>query len=50
MQDHQIKRLLVLDQNQEKIEGVVSLGDLGINYANYAGNIVSETSKGIGNN
>ncbi|MFD2922157.1 CBS domain-containing protein [Halobacillus naozhouensis] len=49
MQEHQIKRLLVVDD--ETINGVVTLGDLGVEHADQvAGNIVSEVSKGKGNN
>ncbi|WP_082232191.1 CBS domain-containing protein [Halobacillus massiliensis] len=49
MQDHQIKRLLVIEN--DSIQGVVSLGDIGIEGANeVAADIVSEVSKGKGNN
>ncbi|MGP4077751.1 CBS domain-containing protein [Halobacillus sp. K22] len=49
MQDHQIRRLLVVDN--EKISGVVSIGDIGVQGSDeIAGNVVSETAKGSGNN
>jgi CBS domain-containing protein len=49
MQEHQVRRLLVVDEG--KINGVVSLGDFGVeNAADIAGEIVRETSKGKGNN
>ncbi|SER85573.1 CBS domain-containing protein [Salipaludibacillus aurantiacus] len=49
MQDHRIKRLLVLEN--DNIKGVVTLGDLGVENAEQtAGNIISEISKGEGNN
>ncbi|SEI14241.1 CBS domain-containing protein [Halobacillus karajensis] len=49
MQDHQIKRLLVVDD--DAVNGVVTLGDLGVENADQvAGNIISEVSKGKGNN
>ncbi|SIS63437.1 CBS domain-containing protein [Salimicrobium flavidum] len=45
MQDHQIRRLLIVDDN--KISGVVSIGDIGLKGSDeVAGNIVTETSKG----
>lgn len=45
MEDHQIKRLLVVDN--DAVDGVVTLGDLGVENADQiAGNIVSEVSKG----
>ncbi|WP_163528835.1 CBS domain-containing protein [Halobacillus ihumii] len=49
MQDHQIKRLLVV--KDEAVHGVVTLGDLGVeNAGQVAGDIVSEASKGQSNN
>ncbi|WP_281242966.1 CBS domain-containing protein [Thalassobacillus cyri] len=49
MQEHQIKRLVVVDN--DSLSGVVSLGDLGVEGADdVAADIVSEVSKGKGNN
>ncbi|SEA04015.1 CBS domain-containing protein [Thalassobacillus cyri] len=49
MQDHQIKRLLVV--KDQEVKGVVSLGDLGVNeMEKVAGDTVSEIKKGSGNN
>ncbi|QAS51451.1 CBS domain-containing protein [Halobacillus litoralis] len=49
MQDHQIRRLLIVDEG--KISGVVSIGDIGVKGSDeIAGNIVSETAKGASNN
>ncbi len=49
MQDHQIKRLLVVED--EAVNRVVTLGDLGVENADQvAGDIVSEVSKGQSNN
>ncbi|MFD2924762.1 CBS domain-containing protein [Halobacillus naozhouensis] len=49
MQDHQVKRLLVVED--EAVNGVVTLGDLGVeNAGQIAGDIVSEVSKGQSNN
>ncbi|SFG21093.1 CBS domain-containing protein [Halobacillus alkaliphilus] len=49
MQDHQIRRLLVVDQ--DTIRGVVSIGDIGKQGSDeIAGNIMSETAKGSSNN
>lgn len=49
MQEHQIKRLLVIENDH--VKGVVSLGDISAEGSrSVAGNIVSEVSKGYGNN
>ncbi|SEI12063.1 CBS domain-containing protein [Halobacillus karajensis] len=49
MQDHQIRRLLIVDE--DKFSGVVSIGDIGIKGADkIAGNIVRETAKETSNN
>ncbi|AKG05242.1 CBS domain-containing protein [Salimicrobium jeotgali] len=49
MQDHQIRRLLVVDE--DKVSGVVSIGDIGLQGSDeIAGYIMGELSKGSANN
>ncbi|QHE51694.1 CBS domain-containing protein [Pontibacillus sp. HMF3514] len=49
MQENQIKRLLVIEN--EHLKGVVSLGDFSAEGENsISGHVVSEVSKGFGNN
>ncbi|SFJ80264.1 CBS domain-containing protein [Halobacillus dabanensis] len=49
MQEHQIKRLLVVEN--DSIQGVISLGDVGAQGSDdVAGDIVREVSKGYANN
>ncbi|MGY4690909.1 CBS domain-containing protein [Salibacterium sp. K-3] len=50
MQEHQIKRLLVLE-NDNNVKGVASLRDVGVEHASgTAGNVVPEVPKRKGNN
>ncbi|MFZ4453690.1 CBS domain-containing protein [Salibacterium aidingense] len=49
MQEHQIKRLLVMEDKE--VKGVATLGDLGVeNAVETAGNVIHDVSKGNGNN